>query len=223
MRLLLTIALAVLGAAPAAGAEIPGAEIVLEVFSPPGPGFYPEAAPPRFVMTEKGQVFVGGTSALSSGQLESSEVKRLEKRVERVRKSPALAADVRLGPGATRYRLHVSGKRGFDVTATGDLESAPSALQPLASLLADLASFDHPSLRHFRPQTYALLAREGSLAGGCRAWTLPVALAEAASAARSLEAAAAADWPKGAYAASVCAGGKRYVVTLRPLLPGERP
>ena len=30
-------------------------------------------------------------------------------------------------------------------------------------------------------------------------------------------------WPTGATPASVCSGDKQYVVTLRPLLPGELP
>jgi hypothetical protein len=34
---------------------------------------------------------------------------------------------------------------------------------------------------------------------------------------------AAADGPQGQDAASTCAGPRRFVVTLRPLLPGERP
>ena len=40
---------------------------------------------------------------------------------------------------------------------------------------------------------------------------------------RVVKAEAAATWPTGAVAASVCAGDKRYAVTLRPLLPGEKP
>jgi len=31
------------------------------------------------------------------------------------------------------------------------------------------------------------------------------------------------DWPTGAAPAAVCDGDRRFVVTLRPLLPGERP
>jgi hypothetical protein len=40
---------------------------------------------------------------------------------------------------------------------------------------------------------------------------------------RILTAADFATWPTGAAPASVCAGDKSYVVTLRPLLPGEKP
>ena len=39
----------------------------------------------------------------------------------------------------------------------------------------------------------------------------------------AVAAADAIGWPTGALPASVCAGDKRFVVTLRPLLPGERP
>ena len=66
-------------------------------------------------------------------------------------------------------------------------------------------------------------AREGKLGGGCRPWTLPVALAEVQAAPHLLPAASATGWPAGATPASVCAGDKTYVVTLRPLVAGERP
>jgi hypothetical protein len=42
-------------------------------------------------------------------------------------------------------------------------------------------------------------------------------------AAQAVPAADFASWPTGAAPASVCAGDKKYVVTLRPLLPGEKP
>ena len=47
--------------------------------------------------------------------------------------------------------------------------------------------------------------------------------AEAVAAPRGVPAAAAADWPTGGAVASVCAGEKHYLVSLRPLLPGEKP
>jgi hypothetical protein len=68
-----------------------------------------------------------------------------------------------------------------------------------------------------------LRVREEALPGGCRAWKLPFPPTEALDAARSVPASGLPDWPTGAVAASVCAGEKRYAVTLRPLLPGERP
>ena len=59
--------------------------------------------------------------------------------------------------------------------------------------------------------------------GGCRAWSFSLPLAQALAAPRFLAAAEALGWPTGAMPASVCADDRRYAVTLRPLLPDERP
>jgi hypothetical protein len=204
-------------------AEIPEAEVVLDVIAPSPPGQIPSAAPPRFVLLKDRQVFVGGTARLFSGRLEKDEVKEIEKRLSKVRKLPGIGSMVVLSPGGARYRLLVREGRPLEILATGDPVSAPPALRPLATLLHDLAAFDHPSLRPWEPTAFALSAREATLGGGCRTWTLPVSIPEAVSAPRALPAAVAADWPTGAIAASVCAGDKTYAVTLRPLLPGEKP
>ena len=53
---------------------------------------------------------------------------------------------------------------------TGDPAPAPRpALRPLAALLADLARFEHPSLRPYAPASYALQRARGHAPGGCRA------------------------------------------------------
>jgi hypothetical protein len=59
--------------------------------------------------------------------------------------------------------------------------------------------------------------------GGCRPWRQTVPLAEVLAGPRTVDARSAYDWPTGALPAAVCDGDRRYVVTLRPLLPGERP
>lgn len=214
--------LALLCAPRALGLEIPGAELVLEVLPPGSPGRYPGAAPPRFVLLDKGQFYVGGSSELAAGRLEPRELKELESRIARIRKLQGLGSQVTFGPGATRYRLQLLGKRPLEIFANGDVTAAPPALQPLATLLTDLSGFEHASLRFVRPDAYLLVAREGPLAGGCRPWRFEMPPAELAVG-RVVPAATAGDWPTGATAASACADGKRYVVTLRPLLPGERP
>jgi hypothetical protein len=208
--------------AGAARAEIPGAQLVLEVLPPGSPGRYPEAAPPRFVLLEKGQFFVGGSRDIAAGRLESSELKAIESRVTQIRRLQGLGSRVALGKGAIRYRLQLLGKRPLEIVATGEPEDAPQSLRPLASLLAELQSFDHATLRFIKADSFLLMAREGDLVGGCRRWNFAFAPAEAANG-RLVPAAAAADWPHGVHAASACAGGQRFVVTLRPLLPGERP
>jgi hypothetical protein len=224
MRRVPAVALVALscGLASAAFAEIPGAQLVLEVLQPATPGRYPESAPPRFVLLEKGQFFVGGSRQIAGGKLDSSEQRALEARVERLRKLQGLGSQVELGGGAMRYRLQLLGKRPLEIAATGDPRRAPAALQPLASLLSDLEDFDHPSLRFLKPESFLLVAREGRLPGGCRPWSFGFAPAEV-GAGRVVAWAAAADWPQGEKAAAACAGEQRFVVTLRPLLPGERP
>lgn len=222
MRRLL-LSLAALGLAPCVAAgEIPGAQIVLEVVEAPTPGRYPESAPPRFVLLDKGQIFVGGSQALATGRLESGEVKELENKVARIRKLSGLGSQVTLGAGRTRYRLQLLGKRPLEIVGTGDPQGASASLQPLAALLLDLVRFDHSSLRLYRPESYQLIAREGTLTGGCRPWTFGFSPNEAGTG-RLVPAASASGWPHGAIAASACSGTTRYVVTLRPLLPGERP
>jgi len=218
--------LAVLGmwmAAVAAAAEIPRAVVVLEAGAAPLPGQVAEAAPPRFVLLEDGQVFVGGTHGLVTTRLAGKELKDLDRRLSDVRKLPSLAGVVTVGPGMAVRRLLLRKGRPLEMRIEGDLAAATPALQPLAALLLDLERFHHPGLRPYAPAQLALSAREGSLPGGCRPWTRPEPLAGSVFAPQAVSAADFASWPTGAAAASVCAGDKKYVVTLRPLLPGEKP
>ena len=236
---------------PAAAGDIPGAVIVLEA-APGTPGSDPAAAPPRFVLLKDGQVFVGGTARLEAGRLERGEISALMKRVEALRKLPGLSpapargatpdrgSPVSLGGDPSRtLRLRILDGKPLDVVATGDPAQAPPVLAPLSTLLADLLRFNHPSLRPYTPASYAMTVREGRLVGGCRAWGFPFPVAEALASPRTVSAAEAAGWPTGAMPASVCvddpspsasasprpsaSAGRRYVVTLRPLLPGEKP
>ena len=211
------------GGGPAGASEIPGALIVLEA-APGTPGSDPSAAPPRFVLLEDGQVFVGGTARLEAGRLEKGEASALRKRAEAVRKLPGIfASTVALGGDAARtMRLRLLDGPG-EVLATGDPAAAPRALAPLASLLADLLAFHHPSLLPYAPSSYAMTVREARRVGGCRTWGFAFPIAQALAGPRAVTAAEASGWPTGAVPASVCADARRYVVTLRPLLPGEQP
>jgi hypothetical protein len=203
--------------------EIPDATLVLEA-AIALPGTIPEAAPPRFVLRRDRTVFIGGSEAIYAGQLSKDEAKRIENRVKQLRKAGLLNPTVSFGDDATkRYRLRVLKDGARDVVISGDPRTAPPELQSLASLVTDLLSFDHPSLRPWAPSTYALSAREGVLLGGCREWFLPVPFEDVLAAPRSLAADDADRWPSGANPASVCHQGEHYVVTLRPLLPGEQP
>jgi len=214
---------ALAGPAGAAAGEIPSAVVVLEVLGRARPDDVPESAPPRFVLLEDGTVFVGGTNGLAAGRLSPAEMKALDRRVNDVRRVPGLAGNVRLGDGEGRQRLLLRRGRPLDMTVVGDPGQAPAALRPLAMLIDDLSRFDHASLRPYAPEAYAVSAREGTLAGGCRSWPFKEAPAESVFAPRTLPGDSLHDWPTGAAPASVCAGNKTYVVTFRPLLPGERP
>ncbi|HET7293237.1 MAG TPA: hypothetical protein VFM88_12490 [Vicinamibacteria bacterium] len=215
------LAVAALLVATAAAAE--DLYLSLEAALPEAPDLVTEAAPKRFVLLEDGSVYVGGTQSIAAGRLEKGELKALGKRLEKVRKTPGLGASVTFGEGAARYRLVVAKGKPLDVVASGDPATAPAALRGLAGLIAELATFQHPSLRAYKPASYALRAREASLPGGCRSWSFPVRVEQAVAAAQRVPAAEAAGWPTGAQAASVCVDDRRYAVTLRPLLPDERP
>jgi hypothetical protein len=212
------------GTFPIGAGEVNNAVVVLEVFTQTLPHHVPEAAPPRFALLEDGRVFVGGTRSLFAGKLESRELKELEKRLTGVRKLPGLAGTTTLGPGERRHRLRLfKGGRPLDITVTGDPAQARPEMGALAALVQDLEDFSHPSLRPYVPESFALSAREGTLRGGCRRWRGSPAVSESVFAPIAVPAAVAEGWPTGATPASVCSGDQTYVVTLRPLLPGERP
>lgn len=210
-------------AAPAPAADVPEAVITLEAMGAVPQEQVGAAMPVRFALLPDGQAFVGGTSRLLSVRLSKEEAADLERRAAAIRKLPGLGSTVSFGPGPTGFRLSLRKGKPLDVLVQGDPTSAPPALQPLGRLIGDLLRFDHASLLPYDPVSYALEVREGRLAGGCRSWTLPVPLAEALAGPRVVPAAAVEGWPTGATPASVCSRDKAYVVTLRPLVPGERP
>ena len=212
-------------AAPARGGEVRASVAVLDVFSQALPHHVPEAAPVRFALLEDGQVFVGGTRSLFAGRLSSREARDLERRFNDVRKVPGLAGTLVVGPGERRQRLRLfKGGRPLDLSITGDPEQPRPEMRALAALLVDLERFSRPSLRPYEPQTYALSAREGTLRGGCRRWRVESpSIAESVFAPVPVPAALVSGWPTGAAPASVCSGERKYVVTLRPLLPVEQP
>ena len=222
---------------PAVAGDIPGAVIVLDA-TPGTPGSEPSGAPPRFVLLKDGQVFVGGTARLEAGRLEKGEASALLKRADAVRKLPGLssapgtASAVSLGGDPSRtLRLRILEGKPIEIVATGDPAQAPPVLAPLSALLADLLQYQHPTLRPYAPASYAMTVREARLVGGCRAWGFPFPITEALTSPHTVSAAEAAGWPTGAKPASVCLDdpgpsttpSRRYLVTLRPLLPGERP
>jgi hypothetical protein len=214
---------ALVAASPLAAGEIPDAILVLEA-AIGLPGRIPDTAPPRFVLRRDRQVFFGGSEAIYVGQLSKDEVKVIERRVKALRKSGLLTPSVSFGDDASkRYRLRVLEDGPRDVVISGDPASAPPALQPLASFVSELLRFDHLTLRPWTPEAFALSAREGVLVGGCREWRLPVAFEDVLASPQRLVADEADRWPAGADPASVCYEGRSYVVTLRPLLPGEAP
>jgi hypothetical protein len=218
----LLFAIATLTAAGAA-ADVPKAIAVLEVESATLPHHVGASAPVRFVLLETGQIFVGGTSEIAVGQLTSSEQKALEKRLSDLRKLAGIGGAVAFGSGKERVHLIVRKGRPLDMVVTGAFADAPGPLKPLAALLSELASFDHPSLKRWQAVSYALRAKEGKLPGGCRPWPFEEPLAGTEFTPRVLPADRLQYWPTGAAPASVCAGDKSWIVTLRPLVPDETP
>jgi len=207
----------------ATAGEVADAVVTLEALSPLPVDQVVSALPLRFALLENGQVFVGGTSHLLAGRLGKDEVAAIEHRLGDIRKLPGLGGTVALGPDSSGVRLSIRKPKALDLLVKGDPAAAPQTLLPLAALVRDLLRFSHVSLRAYEPSAFALGAREGTLVGGCRPWTLPAVLAEVQSAPQLLPAGAATGWPTGATPALVCSGDKTYVVTLRPLVPGERP
>ena len=197
--------------------------VVLESPVAPLPGQVADAAPPRFVLLEDGQVFVGGTHGLATTKLDGREMKDLDRRLSDLRKHPALAGVVTIGPGTAVRRLILRKGRPLEAKIEGDLAAAAPGLKPLADMVRELETYHHPGLRPYAPAFFALSAREGTLPGGCRKWLKFESLDDAVFAPRVVTAADYPTWPTGAAPAAVCAGDKRYVVTLRPLLPGETP
>lgn len=212
-------------AAPAAAPSgaIPGAVIVFE--TPPGtPGSDPASAPPRFVLLKDGQVFVGGTGVLETGRIGKDEAQVLRRGAEAIRKAAGRERTLWVG-GEQKHvaLLRLPEDSPEQITITGDPSAAPPSLRPAAAFVDRLLRFDDPGLALYKPESYAVRAREQRLAGGCRTWSFSFPIAEALAGPRIVAAGEAGGWPTGAWPASVCAGGKRFVVTLRPLLPGEQP
>lgn len=223
-RALTLLALVAALAVPSAhGGEIAEAIVVFEA-ADGLPDSVPSAAPPRFVLRRDHQVFVGGSEKIYSGLLEKSEAKAIEGRVKTLAKSGLLDAPVSFGGDTDkRYRLRLPREGDRDVMITGDPASAPPALQGIAALVTDLLRFDHPNLRPWAPAEYAASAREGELVGGCRAWLLAYSFEQVLAGPQRIPASDVERWPAGSDPASVCEDGRRYVVTFRPLLPGEQP
>jgi hypothetical protein len=217
----LSLACALL-AAPPVFAALPGNTVVaLYAVGGTGGGEIADGAPPRFVLLEDGQVFVGGTSRIASAKLPGRDVKAIESQVDRVRKLGTLASPVLLGPGSQRYRLVQ--RKGPEVIAQGDPSRSVGTVKPLGTLIETLLAFDHPALRVLTPESFLVSLQPGVPVGGCREWNLPVKASELRKAPAVVPAAAVVGWPTGGHAASVCQGENKYTVTLRPLLPGETP
>ncbi len=199
-----------------------------------------EAAPPRFVMLADGQVFVGGTSEIETCRLEKDNLSRFRSEIDAIRK-PKKKKTTPVQPwltGPTVWSFGGSSERVvltffaderdklplLRLEAVGETRRAPVGLKPLADFIERLAEYDHACLRPYAATSYRLRVTEGTLPGGCRSpGSLETAFSSALTGSVAVSAPAAAGWPHGATAAQVCHRGKRYVVTLTPLLPGEHP
>ncbi|MCU0242166.1 MAG: hypothetical protein MUF51_07065 [Vicinamibacteria bacterium] len=194
-------------------------EVMLEVTATRHPEEVPQGAAPRFILLADGRVFVGGSSRVGEGQLQGEELVSLKRELERVRKMKDLPTSVAWGSSADEYRLVF--RKGPVIVATGDPAQAPFAQRVLAALFERLANFSHPSLKPYQPESYRLTVRAGQIMGGCRPWLFPFPLADALKTPKTVPASAVSGWPTGSMPASVCADERRYIVTLRPILPVE--
>src|SRR5260221_8258175 len=107
--------------------EVPGALATLEVTTPLPTGYVPSALPPRFVLLEDGQVFVGGTSQMAAGRLDKADVKDLELRPALVLKLPGLAAVVPFGDAPSPPLRLPSPRIHLAVEVQADLAAAAPA------------------------------------------------------------------------------------------------
>ena len=188
---------------------------------PPGPGRYPEGAPPRFVLLEKGQFFVGGQRQVAGG----SWTARSSRRSRRAwRGSGGCRASARRSRSA-----RAAAATGCSCSASIRWRSRRPAI-PRGRARAPAARVAAAGPRRLRSSLAALPAARlvpAGRAGRSPARRLPpVELRLPARGGRQRPRGprrAGRDWPHGVDAASICAGQQRYVVTLRPLLPGERP
>ena len=149
-----------------------------------------------------------------------------------MRKVPGIGPRLELGGDpALTMRLRLLEDDPVEIATAGDPSQAPPRLAPLATLLADLLAFDHPSLRPYNPSGYAMVVREGRLVGGCRAWGFTFPIAAALASPRAVSAAEArAGRPAPCRPPSApptrtprTPRASATSVTLRPLLPGELP
>jgi hypothetical protein len=223
VQLLLVVpAFGVLLAAGARAGEVPNAVLVLETV-PGTPGSVPEGAPPRFALLKDGQAFVGSTSRVETVQLEKREAQALRRLADAARKAIGHERSVALGRGGRRVVLRFEDEPPVEVSLGEDTAIAAGS-EPVRTLVRELLAFLHQGLVPYAPVSYAMRLREGTLVGGCRRWNFAFPLVQALGGPRAVSAEEAEGWPKGALPASVCgADGKHYVLTLRPLLPGEQP
>lgn len=213
------VAWALAAAGTASGDDPPEAVLILESTGDLRPGEDPQGQPPRFLILRDGRFFLAGTRAVFAGRLDSREMKALDKRVAAARKAAGAGnAGVAFDHTSARHRLRALRGKPFEATATGNPTRAPARLKPLADLVRDLQAFEHPTLAPFAPESYRLFARSATLPGGCRRWPRPAAPPDAP---QVVSAAGFPGWPTGVTPASVCHAGRRFAVTLRPLLPGE--
>src|SRR5260370_30099762 len=155
-------------------AEAPEVLLTLEVSGPLPTGYVASALPPRLVLLEDGQVFVGGTSQLAAGRLDKAEVKAFEQRLAALRKLPGLGRTIAFG-GAPAPRSHLQApKSKLDVVPTGDSAAAPPGMRPVATLGPFLAWFPHPTSPPTMPAGFPPSAKKRPLPLACRPQPLPV-------------------------------------------------
>jgi hypothetical protein len=185
-----------------------------------------DGVPPRLVILTDGSVFVGGRRELLRGTLDKVEMQSLSTRLDvalkSLRRPPPQTLVVGEGPALFRFSVLLGSP--VQLVIMGDLPArGTAALSPMPDFIRRLAGFRHPSLRPFDPEQFAMIVRERTLTGGCRAAPRGFpALSQSTSVERVVPEILTRGFPTGADMAQVCEGSKRYTVVFRPLVPGDR-
>ena len=170
-----------------AAAEIPRAVVVLESPVAPLPGQVAEAAPPRFVLLEDGQVFVGGTHGLATAKLSSAEHEGPRPPPHRPAQEPRRSrAWSRSDPGRRCGALILRKGRPLEAKIEGDPAAAPPGAEAAGRHGARAGDLPPPGLRPYTPAFFALVR-----AGGQRC---PAAAASGSSSSPSTDASSRRAW-----------------------------
>lgn len=185
-----------------------------------------DGVPSRFVLLTDGSVFVGGRREVLKGRLDKDEMQAISTRLDLAIKSVAKAGlpqTLVVGEGPALFRFSVLLGSPLQFVVMGNLEAAGSPpLSPLPDFIRHLAAFRHPSLTPWTPAQFTMIVKERALPGGCRAASGLPPLAQTVANSVVVPEKLTHGFPTGSDLSQVCEGPKRFTVSFRPVIPGER-